>query len=248
MQPSLSLAAGIVAVLALAPTVRWFGLRFQRLVYVVTQSQDAALYVYHFVLLPGTLLHELSHWLAAKIMGVRTGRLMLMPVRKGNVARFGSVQIGSSDPLRESLIGAAPLAMGVLLSLVIARWRFGWQAAVPASWAAALDLWRTLRAAPDAFLWLYLLLSITNAMLPSESDRRSWRWVGAALLVALLALQFLGLLGSLVIPVMPWLARTANAIGFAALLAVTCDLLVGVFLMLVELGIGFVFGRWVDVA
>lgn len=248
MQPSLSLVIGILVLLALAPTVHWFGLRVQRLVFVMSASQDAALYVYHFMLLPGTLLHELSHWLLAKLLRVRTGRLSLMPVRKGNVARFGAVQIGASDPVRESLIGAAPLATGILLVVAIARWRFGWQAAVPASWADAALLWQTLRTAPDAFLWLYLLLSITNGMLPSESDRRSWRPIGIALLVVLLTLQLVGLLSALVTPMVPWLARVVDAIGFVALLTVACDLLVGLLAMLVELAIGALFGRWADVA
>ncbi len=41
-------------------------------VFLLTGSQDAALYLYHFILLPGTILHEVAHWLTAKLLGVRT--------------------------------------------------------------------------------------------------------------------------------------------------------------------------------
>jgi len=238
----------ILAVLALPPIVRWFGLRLQRLVFVLSGSEDAALYVYHFVLLPGTVLHELAHWFAAKLLGVRTGKLSLMPVRQGKVARFGAVQIGLSDPIRGSLIGAAPLLAGVLVVLGIARWRFGVHAAVPATWADFGNLWHALGAAPDAALWLYLILSVANSMLPSDSDRRSWRWVGFGLLVAIIALQLMGYLDNAFASILPWIGRTASAIGFVALVTVICDLALGLLLFGIEMVIGALWGRWADVA
>ncbi|MEN6478796.1 MAG: hypothetical protein ABFD20_04065 [Anaerolineales bacterium] len=248
MQTSLPFVLATMATLLLPLVVRWFGLRVQRLILILTDSQDAALYVYHFVLLPGTLLHEFAHWLTAKLLGVRTGHLTLMPERKGNVARFGAVQIGASDPVRASVIGAAPFFVGLAAATAIARWRFGVTAAIPTSSAEASALWQALRAAPDAALWLYLILSVSNAMLPSASDRRSWHWVGLGLLVLIVALALLGYLDRVLAPALPWLTRIADAIGFVGLLTIAGDLTAGLLAILLERMVGAVSGRRVDVA
>lgn len=248
MQTSLPFVLAAIATLVLPLVVRWFGLRVQRLILILTDSQDAALYVYHFVLLPGTLLHECAHWLSAKLLGVRTGRFTLMPERKGNVARFGAVQVGASDPVRASIIGAAPLFIGLAAATAIARWRFGVTAAMPTSSAEAGALWQALRSTPDAALWLYLILSVSNAMLPSASDRRSWHWVGLGLLVLLAALALLGYLDQVLTPALPWLSRIADAVGFVGLFTVAGDLTAGLLAILLERVVGAISGRRVDVA
>jgi len=236
-----------MAVLLLALVVRWFGLCVQRLVFVLTDNQDAALYVYHFILLPGTLLHELAHWLFAKLLGVKTGRFSLMPERRGNVARFGAVQIAASDPIRASLIGAAPLLIGMLVALGIARWRFGLTATVPLSREQIATLWQPLPTTPAADLSQYLILAVANAMLPSASDRRSWHWVGLGLLLIVVVLALFGYLDRVLTPALPWLARTANAIGFVGLLTIVCDLGIGLLVLAIELALGAALGRRVDV-
>jgi hypothetical protein len=244
----LPLVYAVVAIVLLPPVVRWFGLRTQRLVFVITDSQDAALYLHHFILLPGTILHEVAHWLTAKLLGVRTGKLSLMPVRQGNVARFGSVQIGATDPLRASLIGAAPLLLGTLAVVAIARWRFGLQLVAPLSGEVLRQFWIAINSAPDALLWLYLIISLANAMLPSPSDRRSWHWVGLGLLGVLAGLYLVGYLGSVAGALAPRLSPVLNAVTLVSLVTILCDLILGLLAFVIEMIIGSVFGRWVDAA
>jgi hypothetical protein len=44
----------------------------------------------------------------------------------------------------------------------------------------------------DAWIWLYLLFSISNAMMPSPSDRKAWPLFGVILVTLLVILYFAG--------------------------------------------------------
>ena len=68
---------------------------------------------------PGVALHELSHALMARLLGVQTANLTMVPRRQadGHV-RLGSVQVERVDVIRGSLIGLAPLLVGSLVDLV----------------------------------------------------------------------------------------------------------------------------------
>jgi hypothetical protein len=172
---------------------RWINRHIQGLGLLLLGDNEAAMILYFVLLLPGILIHELSHWLAAKLLGVRAGKISLWPSRKrDNQMRMGSVRVGRADPFRASLIGLAPLISGSLAILIIGQLILGlgdlggvlrggeWE-----------PIWEGLLAhlrAPDFWLWLYLIFAISNAMLPSEADREPWRPV--ILFMGLAALFF----------------------------------------------------------
>lgn len=236
--------AGLVALVG--PVTRWFGRGLQSLMLIVTGSPAAALYGYHALLLPGTLLHELSHLGMAWLLRVPTGRLSLRPQMTGsNMAQFGSVEIGATDPLRESLIGLAPLLTGLAALYLIARWRLSlWPAAgEPGDLASA---WMRLAAARDPALWLYLVMAIGNAMLPSASDRRAWCKLSLALALLVGLLYAVGLLRS-VPPA--WLSlglRGAQTAAHMLALLVTVDLILGGAAWLLTHAVGRFAGRRLD--
>lgn len=190
MQTDLTtVAAFALLALALGPVTRWFGQGFQSLILLVTGSPAAALYAYHALLLPGTLLHELSHLGMAWILRVPTGRLSLRPRLQGsNMAQFGSVEVGAADPIRTSLIGMAPLLAGVVAIFLVAHHGLLLSSA-NGGFMTASDIWPQRLQAPDAALWLYIVIAIGNAMLPSASDRRAW-WKLALMLAAVGALLY----------------------------------------------------------
>jgi len=151
---------------------RWLSQHLQGLALLLSGDQQIATLLYYLVLLPGIVLHELSHVLAAELVGVKTKRISLRPTAKrGGRVRFGAVTVGPSDPIRESWIGLAPLLSGSALILLLARWQFG----VEPMPVLDPDVLLSCLQAPDAWLWLYLVFAISNAMLPSESDRQPWR-------------------------------------------------------------------------
>lgn len=171
----------LVTLILLRLTERWIHLHLQLIGHRLAGSETAALSIYAIIFFPGVVLHELSHWLFAKLCGVRTGRISLLPsVGKTGNLHLGSVEYSAAglDPFRESLIGAAPLMVGCTVLLLIANHLFGVPAARVALSSgdldALLDLLRTGFRTPDFWLWYYLAFAIANAMMPSPADRRAW--------------------------------------------------------------------------
>lgn len=118
--------------------------------------------LYSILVLPGTIIHELSHWLIAEILQVRTGPITVLPdlTGDGDSQRLGSVATAASDPLRGFLIGIAPFCTGTIILMILGSLlRDGWQA----GW-----IWWQLA------LLIYGLIVIGNSMLISREDRRYW--------------------------------------------------------------------------
>lgn len=188
------------------------------------------------VLGPGVFLHELSHWLTAKLLLVRTGAFHLGPkVIKKNGApigwTLGYVEVGPYDPFRGSLIGVAPFVFGTLSILALAAIGFG-QAIGPllpptTRIAQVFTRLPDLLGVADVWFWLYLVFSVSNSLIPSESDRREWK---PALLYLILAFGFLvGLRG---IPqasgeFITLIQRGLDALLFVFSLTLAVDLIVG---------------------
>jgi hypothetical protein len=157
---------------------RWMSDSLQRCLLLILRRPDQAVLAYAAVLFPGVFLHETSHWIAARLLGVRVGPIHLVPrVRPGGVLQLGSVEIEAVDPFRSTLIGAAPLLAGLAaLTALVRLWPgvgLAWQTF---DWTAPAIV-RTAQltaAAPWLGLWFYLAWAVSNTMLPSPSDRRGW--------------------------------------------------------------------------
>jgi hypothetical protein len=147
----------------------------------VTGHLNVAMTLYALLILPGTIVHEVAHWLMALLLGVRAGLPRVLPsgVDANGRMVLGYVQIERTDPLRHSLIGVAPLLAGSGLVAWIASRVF--TLPVPALTQTGITGIETLFAAlpsifqvPDVWLYLYLLFAIANGMLPSPRDREAW--------------------------------------------------------------------------
>lgn len=214
---------------------RWLNAHLQGLGLLLSGDREVAVLFNFLVLLPGVVLHEVSHWAVARLLGVRTGRLSIVPKRKsqGRIS-FGSVRVAAVDPVRESIIGLAPLIVGCTLILGLGHWRFATRMITPLTLEAVLSLLRNLILAPDAWVWLYLIFAISNAMLPSDSDLRPWRTLLIFLIAAVAILYFAG--GGLKIPTV-WreMVQTAvNYLNYALVLTATVDVIFLALILLVE--------------
>lgn len=186
----------IITFILMHPLQRWISAHVQGVAFLLTGSTRVAVWFFWVLFLPGTLLHELSHWLVAILLGVRASRFSLWPtVKKRGELQMGAVQVDASDPFRHSLIGLAPLLFGTVAVLLIGQGELELGQLGQSLGSGDLEtigqaIARTL-AVPDVWLWLYLLFAIANAMLPSASDRESWRTVFIYLALALaLAIGF----------------------------------------------------------
>jgi hypothetical protein len=158
---------------------RWLHQEIQLLFYVLTHRLNLALTLFALLFLPGVLLHEASHFVVAKLLGVRTHRFSLIPQVTVNARlRLGYVETAQADVLRDTLIGAAPLLVGgaVVAALGIHQLGIGplFDLAATGNWD---QVWTSLAALPnlpDFWLWFYLAFTISSMMLPSPSDRQAW--------------------------------------------------------------------------
>lgn len=106
-------------------------------------------YFLAFLFLPGTFIHELSHFLMAKILFVPVGKFNLIPKTINNEFQLGSVTIAKTDLVRGTLIGLAPFLVGSFLLIY-------------------------LLFNPISLLSIYLFLQIIHSMLLSFSDLKDF--------------------------------------------------------------------------
>ncbi|MEJ2209734.1 MAG: hypothetical protein P8129_11945 [Anaerolineae bacterium] len=176
--PLLAMGATLLPLLVVK---RWITGSLQELSVRWVGDPQVALVVYFVLVLPGVVLHEVSHWLMATLLGVRVSKFRLGPVRQGRSKRvsLGSVRVGKVDPVRASLIGLAPLLGASAAILLIGNLVLGLdELAASLSGGGMEELWAAVQQVmrvPDAWLWLYLIFAISNAMLPSESDMSTVR-------------------------------------------------------------------------
>jgi len=213
--------------LVLIPIQRYLFRHLQGFLLLVSRRQSVALYLYALLFFPGVVLHETSHWLTARVLGVGTRRLSLLPSRqRGGRMRFGYVETEASDPFRSSLIGVAPLVTGTLACLLLAGEVLGLAPAgerlVLGDWSGGLAALGQSIARPDALVWLYLCFAISNTMLPSASDRRAWLWPLGLMAAAGLGLYAAGLGPDTAAWLTPWLERLS--LRLTAVLGLTAAL------------------------
>lgn len=199
---------------------RWLHREIQAVLLIITRRPAVALGFFSILFFPGVLLHEASHFLAARILGVRTGRLSLIPrPMAGGRLRMGYVETAAADPVRDTLVGAAPLVSGALVVAFIGARIIGLlplsEELVQGRWVEFLRGFSALPQQPDFWLWFYLIFVVSSTMLPSVSDRRAWLPVlaGVILLVGLGLLAGIG----------PWMAANLAPVvnrGMGALAAV----------------------------
>ena len=218
---------------------RWISQHVQGIGILLFNSSNAGMALLWFVLLPGVLLHEVSHWLMAKLLGVPTGRLRLSPTVQGKQVVLGSVEVKRTDPVRDSLVGLAPFLAGTLALLAIGYWVFdaaslglAWQRG---AWGQMTELLLGAFQINDAALWLYLIFAVSNAMMPSPSDRESWRLVLVYLAVVAAVMLVFGWLPSLPASLVDALTGGLRLLTYAFALALLIDLVFAAALALLEL-------------
>lgn len=186
-------------ILTLVPLVflqRLLHREIQVIILILTRSKALTIGLFSVIFFPGVVLHELSHFLMAKLLHVRTGRFSLIPrPLPGGKLQMGYVETEATDVFRDSLIGLAPLIAGsVFVSYAgINQLRLDvlwdvWQAGNLNLFYQAIQ---TLPAVQDFYVWLYLIFAVSSTMLPSEADSHAWLplgiWIAGLLGLAVFA-------------------------------------------------------------
>ena len=162
---------------------------------ILTRDTRFTMGIFSILFLPGVFLHEFSHFVMAKLLGVRTGRFSIFPqsLPDGRL-QLGYVETVRADAVRDSLIGAAPLIVGTLFVAYVAIYHLQMRVLWDVFRNGQFNLfWMGIRAlpkVPDFYLWFYLAFAVSSTMMPSESDRHAWLEllisIGVLLIIALL--------------------------------------------------------------
>jgi hypothetical protein len=204
----------------------------QAIFLLITRQPEISMALFSLMFLPGVLLHEVSHFLMAHLLGVRTGRFSIIPKKlEGGRIQLGYVETASSDFFRDALIGVAPLVTGGIFVAFAGVSRLGlntiWESLTQGQMSSFSMAMKSVVDMPDFWIWFYLIFAVSSTMMPSSSDRRAWLPL-LSMMVILLGLVLL-------IGVGPWILTRFESAFKAALDAITMVLGITVLIHLILL-------------
>ena len=127
---------------------------------LISLSRHAGMWIYALVALPGTALHEFSHFVVALVLGGQPSFPSLLPTKTDKAWRMGEVRFRPGY-LRSMFVGMAPLLLAPL-----AWW-----------WAVSLLAPSSL---PMYALHAWIVGALVHACWPSKTD---WKLAMPALVV-----------------------------------------------------------------
>jgi hypothetical protein len=176
---------------------RFLQREIQSIFLLITRQPDISMALFSIIFLPGVALHEISHFLMATLLRVRTGGFSIIPKKlEGGRIRLGYVETASTDFIRDALIGAAPLISGGIFVAFIGASRLGLNNLLDIIFHGQINAvnlaLQSIGAQPDFWLWFYLIFTVSNTMFPSASDRKAWLPIILIMILILGMILFLG--------------------------------------------------------
>lgn len=165
-----------------------------RFIYRLTNSKKLAVYLIAVMFLPGTIFHEVSHFLMALFLLVPVGQVEFLPeIQDSESVKMGSVAIGKTDPIRRFLVGIAPFITGT--SIIIAGLYY-------------LSINNLLQNRYYILLTAYFVFSIGNTMFASKEDLRG----AGELFIFMLFLYILITIFKIDLPLVNWQAVLSDEV------------------------------------
>jgi hypothetical protein len=139
---------------------------------VLLRKTRRFMYLFALLILPGTLSHEICHYLVGLVLNGQPTGIQLLPQRTGRKVALGSVQFAHARWYNAFFIGLAPLAL-----LPLAIWLIRWRISLPLE----VD-WK------EGAIF-YLVVNLVMACMPSGQDLKvaARSPIGWILLAGLLA-------------------------------------------------------------
>lgn len=241
----------IVLVLVLARLSEWISMHLQGIAYLLTRSHQVATFFMFLVLAPGIFVHELSHWIVARLLGAQTTDFRVWPKRTGKKKiQLGAVQVRGAGRLSMAIIGLAPFLVGTLALVVLGGWLHG-SASGLADWRSWFsgEGWARIATFFQRGDWpwrFYAMWVIANAMMPSAADREPVRPIAIGLGIVAAAAYVAGIIPEIPAWVYEAFISALDALAGAFLLAVLGNLAVSLLLGTVEYALGSFLGMRVE--
>ena len=220
---------------------RWLHQHLFKVGWLVTRSFQTTTILYYTFFLPGVFLHELSYWLSAGILNVQAKSSIQWPEPQ-EIAELdlSFVELAkNTPPAKLALITLAPIISGLLAVWLIAnnilQFNSFFDTLATGKLTDVAGAVRDLASAPDFWLWIYLLFTISNTMIPRLGNLRGLRRVliGIGIVVVLLFLIGAGsqiIFGTLAEP----LTNAVNLLSATFFVIICIDLFFVIFLGTIE--------------
>jgi len=197
---------------------RFLQREIQAIFLLITRQPEISMALFSLMFLPGVVLHEVSHFFMAHLLGVRTGRFSIIPKKlEGGRIQLGYVETASSDFFRDAMIGVAPLVTGGIFVAFAGVSRLGlntiWESINQGQISSINLALKSVIDRPDFWLWFYLIFTVGSTMLPSSSDRRAWLPLISVMVILLALILLMG--------VGPWILTKFGSAFKAAIDAIT---------------------------
>lgn len=154
----------LVSLIFLYVSKRQITLEFSRLIRKFGGGNRAVIWLWSIIFLPGTIFHEVSHFLVAAATGAKTGKIEIFPEileknweaeETGKGVALGYVQTQNLNPIRGFLVGMAPFILGLAFLI----------------WLASLLETSFNSGTIKLFLFeIYIFFTVANSFFPSWPD------------------------------------------------------------------------------
>ncbi len=196
-------------------------------VYVPTKHTTISRHFISFLFLPGTILHEFSHAVMAKLLGVPIGEIKLYPHKDPLTQEFkaGSIEIAKKDPFRLSLIGIAPTIIGITLITLTVLYLYNFS--LPTlSFKGILEPLNN----PKTLLIILILFMISSTMFTSKADIREFVIIAPLGILIIGIIYWLGLRISITSNAQSYLQILLYKVTFSLAFTITIDIILFTFI------------------
>jgi len=193
----------------------------------VQAGQTISNHLVSFLFLPGTVIHEFSHAIVAKLLGAEIGEINVYPHRDKETGEFkaGSIEIEEVDPVRLSLIGIAPSLVGLAILSFTIFYLFKYNLPLDNIISATNILFQTQNY--PLFLVIFI---ISMTMFTSKKDLREFFLVVPFIALVVGLLYYVGFRISLSENLINFLKRPLTSLAFVLGITLIVDLLIYIFL------------------
>ena len=149
-----------------------------------TLSRFMSINLLSFIFAPGVIIHELSHFFMATILFVSVGNIEFVPKKDRVAIKLGSIEIAKTDPIRRSVIGFAPILVGVIIIIGLV-YLFSFNILFLQNKGLYVYMLVILAL-------VYLLFAVSNTMFSSKADMNGTIEILITLLISLGVAYILG--------------------------------------------------------
>ena len=212
---------------------RWLHQHIFKVGWLVTKQYQTTTILYYAFFLPGIILHELVYWLVAGFLNIRADRAIAWP-EKQEIGELKLKFIKLSKNVGQiplAIISTTPLAVGLAAVAFIANNRLDFQGFLATLGGGFLDdmtaAFARLTSAPDFWIWIYLVFTISNTMWPDVSKLRGWRTILLILAAITIVLFIIGAGNQVVVETLSGpITNALNALSGTLVIIIIIDLFV----------------------